>query len=387
MSPISELIEDIKKGKMVILVDDEDRENEGDLILAADMVSASAINFMANKARGLICLSLAGEQIAQMGLPLMVREDLNYSPNQTAFTLSIEAAEGVTTGISAADRAHTIKVAANPKVKKSDIIVPGHIFPIQAQKGGVLKRAGHTEASVDLCKMAGLNPSAVICEVMNDDGTMARVSDLKEFSIKHDIKMGTIEDLIQFRIENETFVEEMAKTPFQSELGSGFEMKVFKNNLDNNEHLVFTKGDYKNSPTPVMVRVHSDCSMGDVFSDKKTNSREFLKKSFRAIDKEGTGVLVYLRNEHIKGCLTHRVKSYDNYENSSDHFFKTMPTEHRDYGVGAQILRSLGLNKIKLLSNKASKKVGIKGYGIEITEIIPVVESSSNQETVGENLL
>ncbi|MBT4760322.1 MAG: 3,4-dihydroxy-2-butanone-4-phosphate synthase [Bdellovibrionaceae bacterium] len=385
MSPIKDLIEDIKLGKMVILVDDEDRENEGDLILASDMVDAAKINFMATQARGLICLSLTGKQITNLGLPLMVREDLNYSPNQTAFTLSIEAAEGVTTGISAADRAHTIKVASNSEAKKSDIIVPGHIFPIQAQKGGVLKRAGHTEASVDLCGLAGLTPAAVICEVMNDDGTMARVEDLRDFSKKHDIKMGTIEDLIQFRIENESFVEKVSESNFSCEYGEGFNVQVYKSTLDQNEHLVFTKGDISAAQDPVLVRVHSECVIGDVFSDNKTKSGEFLRESFKAIDKAGTGVLVYLRNESVEGCLSYRVSNYDSYEKNPDRFYKDMPSEKRDYGIGAQILRSLGLSRIKLLSNSDSKKVGIKGYGLEITEIVPVLNRATTEFTLNES--
>ncbi len=264
MNTIPELIEEIKAGRMIILVDDEDRENEGDLILAADHVTPEMINFMSREARGLICLSLAPEQIQRLGLPLMVRDDLNFSPNRTAFTVSIEAAHGVTTGISAADRSHTIRVASRPDAKPADISMPGHVFPIRAQPGGVLKRAGHTEASVDMARLAGLNSSAVICEIMNSDGTMARMPDLQKFAKAHGIKMGTIVDLIRYRVQNESLVTEVANASLPSALGSGFQIRVFKNILDESEHVVLQKGKPE-AGQATLVRVHSECMTGDIF--------------------------------------------------------------------------------------------------------------------------
>src|SRR5690606_30624590 len=258
MNSIHDIIEDIKLGKMVILIDDEDRENEGDLILAADFVSADKINFMSREARGLICLSLTPEQIEKLEIPLMVKDDKNLSPHKTAFTVSIEASEGISTGISAFDRAKTIEVAANPNAKPKDIITPGHIFPIKGQPGGVLKRAGHTEASIDLAKLAGLTPAAVICEVMNDDGSMARTPDLIKFALKHDIKIGTIVDLIEYRMMNERLIEEEAKANLPTAYGDGFEVRVFKSHVNGLEHVALVKGDI-NPDEPTLVRVHSEC--------------------------------------------------------------------------------------------------------------------------------
>jgi 3,4-dihydroxy 2-butanone 4-phosphate synthase/GTP cyclohydrolase II len=352
MNTIAEILEDIREGRMVILVDDENRENEGDLILASDFVTPQAINFMAVEARGLICLSLAKEQIERLGLPLMVRDERNHSPNRTAFTVSIEAATGVSTGISAADRAHTIRVASNPMAKVSDVITPGHVFPISAQPGGVLKRAGHTEASVDLARLAGLHPAAVICEIMNADGTMARVDELKKFAVKHKIKLGTIEDLIKYRLEHESFVEEVKNVPLHSRYGDGFTVRLFKNKLNGLEHLAVVKGDIAGTD-PVLVRVHAESILGDVLGDTKYPSGEFLQAALARISEVGRGVLLYLRKEELGSRLD---------------VATTM--DERDYGVGAQILRSLGLKKIILMSNNPTKRVGIKGYGIEIVDSI-----------------
>ncbi|MCB0356293.1 MAG: 3,4-dihydroxy-2-butanone-4-phosphate synthase [Bdellovibrionales bacterium] len=355
---IPEIIADIRDGKMVILVDDENRENEGDLIIAADHVNPAVVNFMATQGRGLICLAMVKEQIKKLGLPLMVKDNLNLSPNKTAFTVSIEAAKGVTTGISAADRSHTIRVAASPKALAEDITVPGHIFPIQAQEGGVLKRAGHTEASVDLAILAGLNPAAAICEIMNPDGTMARVPELIEFAKQFSLKIGTIEDLIEYRIQHETFVEEITCVPFETSFGSDFTMRVFKNYLDGREHLVLTKGDLTTNE-PCLVRVHTENVLGDVFAAKGSTTRKSLETALKIIDECGRGALVYLCMEDTEQRLLQRVKNYQNPD-----------FDKKDYGVGAQILRALGIHKIRLLTNSPSRRVGLKGYGLEIVETL-----------------
>lgn len=372
MNTIRELIDDIQAGKMVILVDDENRENEGDLILAADFVTPQAINFMAKEARGLICLSMTSTQIQRLGLPQMVKDDFNLSPNKTAFTVSIEASSGVTTGISAADRSHTIRVAASPLAKPSDIIVPGHVFPIRALDGGVLKRAGHTEASVDLARLAGLNPAAVICEIMNPDGSMARVSELNEFARAHDIKIGTIEDLIKYRLENESFIEERAAAEFPTVFGEGFSVRVFRNSLNGREHVALTKGDLSSTNEPVLVRVHNENVLGDVFGGLQTPTGDSLKRAFDLINKAGRGVIVYLRQDDMGLRLERWVASN-----------QTMATtvDSRDYGVGAQILRALGLKRIVLLSNHPVPRAGLKGFGIEIVDQKPLLGVAAKRES------
>ncbi len=372
LNSIPELIEDIKAGKAVILVDDEDRENEGDLIVAADYITPQMVNFMATEARGLICLSLTSEQIKRLDIPLMTKDDKNRAPMGTAFTVSIEAAKGVSTGISAADRALTIKVAASPSAKPEDIIVPGHIFPIRAQDGGVLKRAGHTEASVDMARMSGLNPAAVICEIMNPDGTMARMGQLVEFAKKHAIKIGTIESLIKYRIQNESFVIERAQANLPCDFGPGFKIHVFENMLDGREHVAVVKGDI-DPAQPTLVRVHSECLMGDVFKSKRTRSGDYLDLSFKRIVEEGAGVVVYLRLEDMGRRLRQRVQSYhemDQGKVATEEAKKVFRSDDREYGVGAQILRELGIRKIRLITNSHAKRVGLKGYGLEIVEEI-----------------
>jgi len=382
VNTILELIEDIRLGKMVILIDNEDRENEGDLIFAADHVSSEKINFMATHARGLICLSLTCEQINKLQLPQMVNEEKNSSTNKTAFTVSIEASEGVTTGISAADRAHTILVASHPNAKPSDLVTPGHIFPIRAEKGGVLRRAGHTEASVDLARLAGLNSAAVICEIMNPDGSMARMPHLLEFARKYDLKIGTIESLIEHRIKNEMFVVEEARSPLPMELGEGFEVRIFCNRLDGCEHLAIVKGEL-NSEEPTLVRVHTENLLGDVFGSLYFQSGKYLQASLDQINREGKGVLVYLRMEEKKGRLLNRIQKYAHMAEKKKALVsqpKLFRSDDRDYGVGAQVLRTLGIKKIRLLTNKPSKRVGLPGYGLEIVETValPVEEPSSS---------
>lgn len=368
---IPELIEDIKNGRMVILVDDEDRENEGDLVLAADHATPEMINFMALEARGLICLALSAKQIDQLQLPLMVRDEQNYSPNKTAFTVSIEAAWGVSTGISAADRAHTVKVASHPNAKPSDLHMPGHIFPIKAQSGGVLKRAGHTEGSVDLAKLAGLNPAAVICEVMNPDGTMARVKDLKAFAVKHGIKIGTIVDLIEFRLMQDHLIEELMNVALPN-VGSDFRVRVFKSKVDGTEHLVLQKGDIKKDEVTT-VRVHADSSLKDLLGaliSKTQDDKSFSSQSaLEVIRNSPQGVFLLLRTNSQSHSLVHEIKAWCGESSAPE-------MDARDYGIGAQILRAVGAHKIKLITNKLDRRVGLKAYGLEIVERISAHENA-----------
>ncbi len=373
LNSIQEIIDDIRNGKMVILIDDEDRENEGDVILAADFITPTAINFMATHARGLICLALEPKQIDRLGLPLMVGDDRNHSPNKTAFTVSIEAAKGVSTGISAADRAHTIRVASNPRATAQDIIMPGHIFPIRAQAGGVLKRAGHTEASVDLARLAGLNSSAVICEVIKPDGSMARLSDLMEFSKEHNIKIGTIEDLIRYRLENETLIEEVAKSNIENAHGL-FTMRVFKNLLDNSQSVVLQKGDIKPDQA-TLVRVHVENILSDVFNSSAHASALPLHSALEALGKCDCGVLVYLRKEGQSSVLSHEASK------SPAEPQARAKMDPREYGIGAQILHHLGVRKIHLLAHQSvSKVVGIKGFGLEIEKVISLDGNATGEE-------
>ncbi len=370
-----ELVEDIKQGKMVILVDDEERENEGDLVVASEFITSDKVNFMVKHARGLVCVSITDKQAKRLHLPLMVEEGSNFSHNNTAFTLSVEAGKGVTTGISAADRATTIRALCNPKASPTDIVSPGHIFPIKAIDGGVLKRAGHTEGSVDLVKLAGLTPSATVCEIMKDNGQMARMKDLVEFARVHEIKIGSIADLIRYRIQNESLVYEACSCDLPLEGCGVFQLKVFKTTIDNAEHVVLKKGEIKKD-TPVLIRVHSQCMTGDVFSSQRCDCGKQLKHALNKIDQNGSGIVLYLRQEGRGIGLVNKIKSYVLQDSGLDTVEANMHLgfrpDERDYGIGAQILRKLGVRKINLMTNNPSKKVGLDGYGLEISKVIPI---------------
>ena len=364
---VKEILKELKQGHFVILIDDENRENEGDLIIASDFITPEAINFMTKEARGLVCVSITEEQAKKLSLPLMVKEEDNFSPHQTAFTVSVEAAKGVSTGISASDRSQTVKVLCHPQSRSQDIISPGHIFPIRAQKGGVLKRAGHTEASVDFCKLAGLTPSAVICEIVNSDGTMARIPELLKFAKKYSLKIGTIESLIQYRLEHDSLVEERINTSFQTGLGKDWRMSVFYDSVNDREHLVCVKGKI-NTQKAVLARVQTSCLTGDLFQDEHLPTGSYLQKAIQRINQEGSGVLIYLRMQNTLSKFVEYHKSKTEDKNSS----LQLKSDEKDYGIGAQILRALGISKIKLITNKNSKRIGLKGYGLSVQESVPL---------------
>jgi 3,4-dihydroxy 2-butanone 4-phosphate synthase/GTP cyclohydrolase II len=386
MASVEAAVEDIAAGKIVILVDDADRENEGDLCIAAEKVTPEAINFMAKFGRGLICLSLTEEVLDQLNLSMMVPDHENTSGFGTAFTVSIEARHGVTTGISAADRARTVQAATAGDAKPNDLVRPGHVFPLRAREGGVLRRAGQTEGSVDLARLAGLKPAGVICEVMNDDGSMARMNDLLEFGREHDIKIVSIADLIQYRLRTEKLVWRAAEATMPVAAGGEFRALVYENAIDHVDHVALVKGEI-DGDIPVLVRVHSECLTGDAFGSIRCDCGEQLDAALRMIDAEGSGVLLYMRQEGRGIGLKNKIKAYGLQDSEGLDTVEAnerlgFPADMRDYGVGAQILSDLGVNKMRMITNNPGKRAGIEGYGLSIVERVPleIVPNEKNLE-------
>ena len=370
---IEQAIEDIKAGKMVILVDDEDRENEGDLTIAAEKVTPEIINFMARFGRGLICLSMTGEKLDSLNLPMMVKD--NTSPFNTGFTVSIEARRGVTTGISAADRATTILTAIADDTKPGDLVRPGHIFPLRARKGGVMVRAGQTEGSVDLARLAGLKPAGVICEIMDEDGTMSRMPSLEIFSEEHGIGICTIADLIEYRMRMESFVRRSAEAVIPTAFAGEFKVIVYENDVDDLLHVALIKGEIS-SEQPILVRVHSECLTGDVFGSLRCDCGDQLHKAMEMMDREGSGILLYMRQEGRGIGLVNKLKAYVLQDQGMDTVEANLElgfqADMRNYGIGAQVLVDLGVKKMRLLTNNPKKIIGLDGYGLSLIEQIPI---------------
>jgi len=373
IATVDEAVKAVKSGKLIIIVDDEDRENEGDLMVAAEKVTPDIINFMAKHGRGLICLPLPGERLKELDLPLMVSN--NTATFQTAFTVSVDAKDGITTGISSFDRAKTILDAIDPKTKPSDLARPGHVFPLQALNGGVLERAGQTEAAIDLTRLAGLNLSGVICEILNEDGTMARMPELIEYSMTYDIPILTIADLIEYRMKNETLVTKIEETKLPTIYGE-FKLIVFEDSIRKEHHLALVAGEIK-AGEPTLVRAHSQCLTGDTFGSVRCDCGDQLHQSMEMIQKEGRGVILYIINQEGRGIgLINKIKAYalqdkgvDTVEANERLGFKP---DHRDYGIGAQILVSLGVTKLRLITNNPRKYIGLSGYSMEIVDRVPL---------------
>jgi 3,4-dihydroxy 2-butanone 4-phosphate synthase/GTP cyclohydrolase II len=377
---VRDAIDDIRRGKMLILVDDEDRENEGDFCFAAEHVTPEKINFMAKYGRGLVCLSMTDERLSQLDFPMMVEK--NTSRFETAFTVSIDAGKGITTGISAYDRAYTIRLAMDEKANPTDFVRPGHIFPLRAKPGGVLVRTGQTEGSVDLARLAGLKPAAVICEIMKDDGTMARMPDLEKIAEKHNMKIVAIKDLVAYRLQKESLVEKVAEAVIPSPFGGEFRALVYRSILDRTEHLAMVKGEFEPEES-VLVRVHSECLTGDVFHSLRCDCGDQLIRAMEMIGEEGKGALVYMHQEGRGIGLANKIKAYALQEKGKDtveanEALGLLP-DLRDYGIGAQILTHLGIRKLRMMTNNPKKIIGLKGYGLEVVERVPIIVEANRK--------